>query len=223
MISKGRLTSQEITHYRRQLEELDRKAHEPGGDPAKCRNDVWQFFTPPSLSGIQIYKSFSDEELLDIVVRTMDRPGHKPDFGSIYCVYFMYLKSRFGGPNEIKIQARKRLKQKKNERDWPVDWQERVSVEPALKQLERSKKSFCEEDFILLERLCRQAREQGIPISLDEADKRRLDRFGGSGKVLKMMGIPTFKGSELRRLQQYWEEERKKRAAAAKQQEGIEQ
>ena len=222
MISKGRLTSQEITHYRRQLEELDRKAHEPGGDPAKCRNDVWQFFTPPSLSGIQIYKSFSDEELLDIVVRTMDRPGHKPDFSSIYCIYAMYLKSRFGGPNEIKLRARKRLKQKKNERDWPVDWQERVSVEPALKQLERNRKSFSEEDFALLEKLCRQAKEQGIPIHLDEADKRRLERFGGSGKVMKMMGIPTFKGSELRQLQQYWETEKEKKAAAIERQKGKE-
>lgn len=222
MMNIGRLTPQEITHYRHLLEKLDRKAHEPGGDPSKCKNDIWQFFTPPTLSGIQIYKSFSDEELLDIVVRTMDRPGHKPDFKNIYCIYLCYLKARFGGLNEIKALARKRMKQQKNARDWPVDWQEHVSIEPILKRMERSKTPLSQEEIDLLERLCTQAKESGIPIHLDEADKRRLDRMGGSGSVLKMMGIPTVKGSELRHLQQYWETEKEKKAASTERQKGKE-
>ena len=208
VLSRGRLSPQEVTHYRQRLAELDRKAHEPGGDPSRCENTVWRFFNPPTLTGIQIYKSFSDDELLDIVIQTMGHQGHRPDFDSIYCVYLNYLKMRFGTQNEIKARAKDRMKQLKNERDWPFDWQKRVSVEKVLVQ---QRKKVTAEDAVLLEKLCARAKAHSVPVEMSPEEKEQLNHLGGCGNVLKMMGIPNFRGKDLQHMQQFWKTERRER------------
>lgn len=50
---------------------------------------------------------------------------------------------------------------------------------------------------------------------LTPEEKARLNKFGGAGQVMKMMGIPILRGSELRHLKKYWQEEREKQAAGA--------
>lgn len=223
-VSKGLLSAQELEYYRGWLAELDADAHKSGGNPAFCTGEIWDIFFPFHRAGKQIYRSFSDEELLDIVIRTMNHQGHRPDFNSIYCIYLQYLKLRFGGLDEIKALAKRRMRQLKNEKDWPADWQDRVSIEPMRERMAKSKKELSKEDAALLEKLCIQAKEHGVPLHLDEADKRILDRMGGSGNVLKTMGIPIFKGSELRHMQEYWasEREKQKEAAATERQKGKE-
>lgn len=138
----------------------------------------------------------------------MEHQGHRPDFDSIYCVYLNYLKMRFGTQNEIKARAKDRMKQLKNERDWPFDWQKRVSVEKVLVQ---QRKKVTAEDAALLEKLCARAKVHGVPVEMSPEEKEQLNHLGGCGNVLKMMGIPNFRGKDLQHMQQFWKTERRKR------------
>lgn len=42
-------------------------------------------------------------------------------------------------------------------------------------------------------------------------EKEQLNHLGGCGNVLKMMGIPNFRGKDLQHMQQFWKTERRKR------------
>lgn len=209
--SQGRpLTEKELASYRRQLAELDEAAHRPGGDLSRCDTATWDIFDPNGWRGRQIYDSFSSEELLDVVIRTMAHRGHKPDYNDIYCVCLRYLRRRFGNLAEVTEQAKRRMR---NEQQWPIDWPERVSVTPILEK--RWREPPDETELALLKDLCRRARETGMTPELTPEEKARLNKFGGAGQVMKMMGIPILRGSELRHLKKYWQEEREKQAAGA--------
>ena len=66
------LTEKELKSYRALLENLDEKAHQPGEDLTICSKGAWAVFNPEQLPGKQIYNSFSDGELLDVVIYTMN-------------------------------------------------------------------------------------------------------------------------------------------------------
>ena len=80
------LTEKELKSYRAWLEELDEKAHQPGEDLTICSKDAWAVFNPEQLPGKQIYNSFLDGELLDVVICTMNHQGHRPDFNNIVSI-----------------------------------------------------------------------------------------------------------------------------------------
>ena len=104
------LTKKQIQGYRQWLSELDEEAREPGGNLLVCDPEVWQCFNPHKSTGYQVYMSYSDEELLDVLLKTMDRPGHNPDYSDLYCVYKQYLRCRFGSFGTAKKQAKVRMK-----------------------------------------------------------------------------------------------------------------
>lgn len=58
-------------------------------DPKK-----WSMYTGPG--GRKLYRSFSDEELLDIIRREAETLGHIPAQREVFCVYRDYIRRRFG-------------------------------------------------------------------------------------------------------------------------------
>ena len=138
---KNALTAKELAGYRQWLAELDQEAREEGGDPARRDPELARYFDPRTPCGQQVYESYTDGELLDILIRTMERPGHSPRYEEVYCFYLDYIRLRFQGLNNAKELARGRLKRQELRKRWPPDWHERVTAEPVVEQLRRRGRS----------------------------------------------------------------------------------
>lgn len=71
-----KLTGKQIEGYRQWLAELEEETLETGD--ADCFDkDIWEIFTPTSPVGRQIYMSYSNQELLDCLLKTMGPPGYQ--------------------------------------------------------------------------------------------------------------------------------------------------
>ena len=207
------LTKKELASYREWLAELDAEARKSGGDLTNCDEDLWRIFSPRCWIGKQVCASFSDEDLLDIALRSMDQKGHKVETDNIYCIYLEYIKCRMGLGRKMMDRVRARRKNLRNEQRYPLDWPEHITIKPLLKQY--LKNPLTEADIALLEDIRRRAQASRMIPELTPEEKNQLDKFGGAGQAMKMMGIPIIRGSELRHMKQYWETERAKQAAEA--------
>ena len=209
------LSQRELGEYRQWIADLEEEAREQGGSLEACDPEVWALFEPRGEPGRQIYASFSDGELLDLLLRTMDRPGHSPRFEELHVIYREYLRLRFHGLDAAKRLARTRRKQLEEERRWPWDWPDRVSPQPLLERLEQRGRTAGPEDLALLEELCGQARATGLPPELSAPARERLERLCRCKTALELMGIPALDKAGLRHMRQYWEAERARRQPAA--------
>ena len=70
---------------------------------------------------------------------------------------------------------------------WPPDWPERVSSEPFYRWLDECGKLYTEEDKKLIETLCADARQSGLPPDLSTEKCRHLGKFCDIKKALEMM------------------------------------
>lgn len=208
-----KLTEKELLGYREWLMELSQEAEEHG-DFNTCDEEVWEQFDPDSDAGSQVYQSFSDEELLDILIDTMDRQGHKPRYDRIHTIYRRYIQARFGGLNNAKDRARIRMKQREEEVRWPPDWHTHVSVTPLLRKLEQKGKKPTREEVDLLERVCREARETGLPPYISISTRDRLNKLMDYKSALEIMGIPCLSQTSLKRMVRYWTGQRRNTADA---------
>ena len=202
-----KLTEKVLLGYREWLMDLGQEAEESGNFNT-CDEEVWEQFDPASDTGRQVYQSFSDEELLDLLIATMDRQGHKPRYDRIYTIYRRYIQTRFGGLNNAKDRARIRMKQQEEEAKWPPDWHTRVSVAPLLTKLEKKGKAPTGEELGLLESLCKEARETGMPPYISISIRDRLNKLMDYKSVLETMGIPCLSNTSLKRMIRYWKEHR---------------
>lgn len=201
---KEKLSEKELLGYRQWLCELEEE-----GELDSCDSDVWECFDPQSAVGAQVYRSFSDEELLDRLIATMGHQGRKPHFDRIHIIYRRYLRLRFGELNNAKESARARLKQIEEQKRWPPDWHTRVSTGPLLAKLEQKGRAVSSEDMELLERLCREARETALPPHISITVRDRLNKLMDSKSALELMGIPMLSQTGLKRMTRYWNEGRK--------------
>lgn len=208
------LTEKELAGYRQWLAELAEEAAEPGGDPTTCDREVAEYFSLKTSCGKQVYESFSDAELLEIVIKLIDHHGHKLNYANVYCIYKTYLRKRFGNLPDVASKARTELKLRKNKERWPPDWQERVSLQALLDAPRNRRSSPRQADLEFLNRLCEASKRSGYPPNLTGTERQRISRMGlGSLKfVLETMGIPCLDKIELRHIKRYWDEERKKSA-----------
>ena len=207
---KHALTARELAGYRQWLAELDQEAREEGGDPARRDPELRRYFDPYTPCGRQVYESYTDGELLDILIRTMERPGHSPRYGEVYCFYLDYIRLRFQGLNNAKELARGRLKRRELRKRWPPDWHERVTAEPVVEQLRRRGRSGPELE--LPRRICESCRKTGLPPELTAEERQALERLGcgDAASVLRCMGIPVVNKTLMRHLRRYWQEAREK-------------
>lgn len=201
---KEKLTKKELLGYRQWLSELEEE-----GELDSCDSEVWECFDPQTAVGAQVYQSFTDEELLNLLITTMGQQGRKPRFDRIHVIYRRYLHQRFGGLNNAKECARVRIKQLEEQKRWPPDWHTRVSTGPLLARLEKKGRAVSGEDLELLERLCREARETTLPPYISISIRDRLNKLMDSKSALELMGIPVLNQAGLKRMVRYWNEGRK--------------
>lgn len=109
MKTTERLTLRELNGYRQRLSDLDEEARDPGGGLTRHDPELRQYFDPDTLIGRQVYESYTDEELLDILIRTLQQQGYNPHFELVYCGYKDYMHLRFNQLNMAKDKARARL------------------------------------------------------------------------------------------------------------------
>ena len=205
------LLEKELNSYRQWAAELQEEAREPGGS-CNCDSEVWEYFNPAFPCGKQIYESFTDEELLDMLLPTMEYPGHTPRFQEIHEIYRRYLARRFGDLSRAKDLARIRYKRRRDEQRWPWDWPERVSAEPALNYCRQRGLCLSQEEQTLLKHICQVARSTRMPPALSQSQVRYLQRLGGVRQIFELMGIPRLERGALKYMRSYW----RRQAALAK-------
>lgn len=206
---KEKLTDKQIEGYRQWLAELEEETLETGD--ADCFDkDIWEIFTPASPVGRQIYMSYSNEELLDCLLKTMEPPGYQLHFEKLYYIYKQYIRVRFGNLERAAKVAQIHRKQLQDQERWPSDWPERVSMELFIEEMRHRGKELLLEDYRMLEGLCRTAKESGYPPVLSDPQRKRLDSLYNWKKAYEMMGIPALNKPARAHMIRYWDHERKK-------------
>ena len=212
-----RLAQQEVEKYRQKIRELDAKARKPGNSLDHIIRIDAELLSPHSPIGKQIYRSYSDEELLDIFLQGQEAPDHKLGYHNIYIVYRRYINERFKDEWTAKVKARTLVKQRKEKLKWPPDWPDRVSVEPLLAELKRRNKELTPGDMQMLIRFCEISRQTGFPPELKPFERQRLDKLFQCRRALELMGIPYMNKATLKHMKKYWASERQKSADGGRQ------
>ena len=205
-----RITKEELSKAKYVLAQRNEKTHLSGFEAQWCDPTFRAYYHPGSPTGKQIFASYTGEELLDILITYMEHHGHSPDWEKIHHVYKLYFSYHFGDLAQAKAKARSRQKALAQQAKWPPDWPERVSSVPFYKWLDENGKSYTEEDKEIIETLCTDARESGLPPDLSAETCKYLGKFGNIKKALEMMNIPPLKKTELRFMTRYWNENRTK-------------
>ena len=205
-----RMTKQDLTKAKYVLAQRNEKTRLNGFEAQWCDPAFRDYYHPGSPTGRQIYASYSGNELLDFLITYMEHHGHSPDWEKIHHVYKLYLSWRFGDLAKAKAKARSRQKAMTQQAKWPPDWPERVSSELFYRWLDECDKSYTEEDKELIQTLCADARQSGLPPDLSTEKCRHLGKFCDIKKALEMMNIPPLRKAELRFMSRYWNENRSK-------------
>lgn len=92
------LTAQELAGCRSLIQRMDRYARENGANLTVCDAAVWEMLAPGSEIGAQVYESFTDWELLDILRSRHAQASRKKHAqqDEVHKVYAAYLCKRFG-------------------------------------------------------------------------------------------------------------------------------
>lgn len=110
-----KLAAEQLKTYRSRIAEKASHAYRSGDKNAVswCDGILWKEYSADSGIGRQIYASFSDEELLDLLREVARRLGRKPTQKEVYCVYRSYLRKRFGNwPQALQRAGLYKLKSK---------------------------------------------------------------------------------------------------------------
>ena len=205
-----RMTKQDLAKAKYVLAQRNEKTRLNGFEAGWCDPAFRDYYHPGSPTGRQIYASYSGDELLDILTTYMEHSGHSPDWEKIHHVYKLYLSYHFGDLAQAKAKARSRQKAMTQQAKWPPDWPERVSSEPFYRWLDECGKAYTEEDKEIIEMLCADARQSGLPPDLSSEKCKHVGKFCNIKKALEMMNIPPLKKTELRFMARYWRENREK-------------
>jgi hypothetical protein len=93
-----KLAAEQLKTYRSLIAEEASHAYRSGDKNAVswCDGNLWKEYSANSAIGRQIYASFTDKELLELLREIARRLGCKPTQKEVYCVYRSYLRKRFG-------------------------------------------------------------------------------------------------------------------------------
>lgn len=201
---ESNMTREELGRARQELERRCALARENGFEAEQCEAWVWQYYHPDGVRGRQIYQSYSDEELLDILLAVMDRPGGRPQLDRLHHVFRLYLNRRFHDLSQAKAQARARKKALEQQEKWPPDWPERVAPEPLYRWIAEQGKEVSQQERSIIREICETARRTGLPPEMDSPECRCLTKFCGVKKALELMNIPPLTKRDLRFMVPYW-------------------
>ena len=203
-----RLSERELAGYRQWLTELEEEMEELGGLSAGLDGDLEDYFDPRSPIGRQVYASFSNEELLEPLVDTMEKGDGAPRPDRLLCVYRWYLEKRFGSLHRACWCARGRSRQRQAERRWPADWPERVDPRPFFQRCHSQGLILDEEARGAVWDYCGAVRRQGQPPCENELPDQLRTLFARTGCTwrtgLELLGIPALSKAVRRHMRCYW-------------------
>lgn len=200
------LSAAAIADARKALEERSEKTRLSGFEAINCATHVRNFYHPGSPSGKQIYMSYSGDELLDIIIGSIQKPRRVPDWDKVHYIYKLYLAQRFGNLAQAKAKARNRMRQIELWTKWPPDWPKRVSPEPLYAWMRERNRDLPAEHRDNIEKICRVAKETGVPPELSSPECLLLGKISNYKKALEMMNIPPLNKGEMRFMERYWKE-----------------
>lgn len=203
-IPDTRLTKRELDNAKQVLARRSELTRRDGFERNECDPEFLRYYHPRTETGIQIYTSYSAEELLDILITYMENQGHSPDWDKVHYVYKLYLTWRFGNLPQAKEKARTRMKQLKLQAKWPVDWPVRVSPEPFYEWMSGKNMELTEEHRKNIEKICKAARETGVPPDLSSSEIQMLGKICSYKKALEMMNVPALRKTEQRFMTRFW-------------------
>lgn len=209
-IPNTRLKKRELDNAKQVLAKRSELTRQNGFEKSECDSELLSYYHPRTSTGMQIYTSYTAEELLDILITYMERHGHSPDWDQVHYVYKLYLTWRFNELSQAKEKARTRLKQLKLQAKWPADWPERVSPEPLYRWVEEKGRELTAEHRDNIEKICSTARETGVPPDLSSAEVQLLSKIYSYKKALELMNIPALNKLEQRFMTRYWRANRTK-------------
>ncbi len=203
-----RLSERELKGYRQWLAELEEEMRDTPGLSQRLDEDLTHYFSPEWPIGRQVYTSFSDEELLEPLLETMEGRNGSPRPERLLCVYRWYLEKRFGSLHRACWQARGRSRQQAAERMWPADWPERVDARPLLERCAALGVVLDEETRHQVGEYCEAIRRSGQPPGRDELPGELDALFSRAGCTwktgLELLGIPALSKSVRRHMRRYW-------------------
>ena len=191
----------EIGAYRRQLVRLSPKE----ADTAK----IMQIYNPGKEPGRSIYASFTDAELLEIVLLAIPAGQKAVCWERLNVVYTAYLEVRFGGRQKTAEKALAYQHYRELELLWPPDWPERVSPERLLQWGERRGTAITEEMREALLGICERAKKACEPPTLTKTEREKLRKLAADSNIIfSKMNIPLLSKNELKYLKNYWRQQR---------------
>lgn len=205
---KNRLSQRELNGYRQWLTELEEEMADTPGLSQQLDGDLTLYFSPECPIGRQVYTSFSDEELLESLVETMEGRNGSPRPDRLLCVYRWYLEKRFGSLHHACWRARGWSRQQAAERMWPADWPERVDTLPFLERCASRGVCLDEDARQTLGEYCAAVRRTGQPPCREELPGELDVLFRQVGCTwqtgLELLGIPALSKSVRRHMRRYW-------------------
>lgn len=205
------MTREELGRARQELERRCALSRENGFEAEWCEAWVWQYYHPDGARGRQIYLSYSDDELLDILIAVMDRPGGRPRLDRLHHVFRLYLNRRFQDLSQAKTKARARKKALEQQGKWPPDWPERVTPEPLYHWIEEQGKEASQQERSIIAEICETARQTALPPDMDSPECLYLKKFCSIKRALELMNIPPLNKRDLRFMVPYWRKNRMNR------------
>lgn len=205
---KENMTWEELKRARQELERRYALSRENGFEAEWCESWVWQYYHPDGTTGRQIYLSYSDDELLDILIAVMDRPGNRPQLNRLHHVFRLYLNRRFQNLSQAKAKARTRKKSLEEQGKWPPDWPQRVTPEPLYRWIAEQGKEVSQQELSIIEEICKTACQTGLPPDMDSPECMCLKKFCGVKRALELMNIPPLSKRDLRFMIPYWRKNR---------------
>ena len=205
-----RLTTKELDSAKQNLAWRNEMTRLNGFEKKECAPEIISYYHPKSETGKHIFQSYTDNELLDILISYMQHRGHTPEWDKVHYIYKLYLSQRFDNLAQAKAKARTRQKILMQQAKWPPDWPERVNPEPLYQWMAENGKELTEEQRNNVEGLCMAARETGMPPDLSSPECQLLGKICDYKKALEMLGIPALRKTELRFMSRYWQENREK-------------
>lgn len=93
------MLQEEIRAHKERLTQLAktlRDTPQDGNTFHYCVPELWSEYDGTNKTGSQIYRSFTDGELLNMLKDAARSIGRAPRQNEIYCVYRQYIRLRFG-------------------------------------------------------------------------------------------------------------------------------
>ena len=207
-MKQTRLSERELAGYRQWLTELEEEMEEVPGLSAGLDGDLNGYFAPESPIGRQVYASFSNEELLEPLVATMEGWDGSPQPDRLLCVYRWYLEKRFGSLHRACWCARGRNRRQQAERRWPADWPERVDARPFFQRCASRGLTLDEGTRAAVQAYCVAVSRRGQPPCESELPEQLRTLFAWTGCTwrtgLELLGIPALSKAVRRHMRRYW-------------------